>query len=164
MTKLVKHLFSLILPITVLVVVPAVIEKEWKLVQSFHLMAGLILILGGLVIMSITISSFALIGKGTLAPWSPPTKLVLQGLYRHVRNPMILGVFTVLLGEAKSIRSTSILIWAGFVILINTVYFIIYEEPDLEKRFGDDYREYKKHVPRWLPRVAPFNPVQHNKR
>jgi protein-S-isoprenylcysteine O-methyltransferase Ste14 len=73
-------------------------------------------------------------------------------------------VFTVLLGEALSIRSTSILIWAGFVILINTVYFIIYEEPDLEKRFGDDYREYKKHVPRWLPRVAPFNPVQHNKR
>jgi protein-S-isoprenylcysteine O-methyltransferase Ste14 len=163
MTKLVKNLFSLILPITVLVVIPAMIEKEWKLVMSFHLLAGLILILAGLVIMSITIYSFARIGKGTLAPWSPPRKLVLQGLYRHVRNPMILGVFTVLLGEALSLWSTSILIWAGFLILINTVYFIIYEEPDLEKRFGNDYREYKKHVPRWLPRVAPFNPSQQNK-
>jgi protein-S-isoprenylcysteine O-methyltransferase Ste14 len=108
-------------------------------------------------VMIVTISSFIMVGRGTLAPWSPTKKLVIKGLYRYVRNPMILGVLTVLLGESATLWSKNILIWAGCFFIINTVYFIIYEEPDLENKFGEDYRQYKKHVSRWLPRLTPFD-------
>jgi protein-S-isoprenylcysteine O-methyltransferase Ste14 len=162
MRNLIKQIFSFILPFTVLVIVPLWIEKNRTLQTSVHLFAGLIVILTGLTVMAITISSFIRIGKGTLAPWSPTKKLVVKGLYKYVRNPMILGVFTVLLGEALSLWSQNILIWAGAFFIINTIYFIIYEEPDLEKRFGDEYREYKKQVPRWLPRVTPYHQETQN--
>jgi protein-S-isoprenylcysteine O-methyltransferase Ste14 len=112
--------------------------------------------------MTITISSFIRIGKGTLAPWAPTKRLVIKGPYRYVRNPMILGVMTVLFGEALGLWSKNILIWTGAFILINTVYFLFYEEPNLEKRFGEEYRIYKKHVPRWLPRLTGYQPEKQN--
>ena len=156
MKNLLKQIVSFILPVTVLVIVPLWIEKNRAIHVGTHLFLGLIFILTGLIIMGFTISSFIRIGKGTLAPWSPTKKLVITGLYRYVRNPMILGVLIVLLGEALSLWSKNILIWAGAFFIINTVYFIIYEEPDLEKKFEGEYREYKKHVSRWLPRLTPF--------
>jgi protein-S-isoprenylcysteine O-methyltransferase Ste14 len=162
MRNLIKQIFSFILPFTVLVIVPLWIEKNRTLQTSVHLFAGLIVILTGLTVMAITISSFIRIGKGTLAPWSPTKKLVVKGLYKYVRNPMILGVFTVLLGEALSLWSENILIWAGAFFIINTIYFIVYEEPNLEKRFGNEYRDYKKQVPRWLPRVTPYHQETQN--
>src|ERR1700730_16831767 len=113
MKNLLKQLLSFILPITVLVLVPLWVEKNWTVRAGFHLFAGSIIILLGLTIVAFTISSFIRIGKGTLAPWSPPKKLVIRGLYRYVRNPMILGVLTVLLGEALGLWSKNILVWAG---------------------------------------------------
>ena len=95
---------------------------------------------------------------GTLAPWSPTRKLIIRGLYAYVRNPMILGVLTVLIGESLAIMSLRIIIWAVIFFIMNNIYFILYEEPNLEKKFGDEYREYKNNVPRWLPRVKPFKP------
>ena len=162
MINVLKQIFSFILPVTVLVIVPLWIEKNRTLQMNVHLFAGLVVILLGLIMMAITISSFIRIGKGTLAPWSPTKKLVIKGPYRYVRNPMILGVLTVLLGEALSLWSKSILVWAGEFFIINIIYFIIYEEPNLEKRFGDEYREYKKTVSRWLPRLTPYHPEKHN--
>jgi protein-S-isoprenylcysteine O-methyltransferase Ste14 len=163
MKNLFKQIFSFILPVTVLVIVPLWIEKNRAIHAGFHLLFGLMLVLSGLVIMGFTISSFIRIGRGTLAPWSPTKKLVITGLYRYVRNPMILGVLTVLLGEAFSLLSKNILIWAMSFFIINTIYFIIYEEPNLEERFGDEYREYKKYVSRWLPRLTPYHPNQKKK-
>jgi len=160
MKNLFKQIFSFILPVTVLVIVPLWVQNNRTINTGFHLVSGLILIVTGLVVMWFTISSFMRIGKGTLAPWSPPKKLVIRGLYRYVRNPMILGVLTVLLGEALCLWSKNILIWAGSFFFINTLYFIVYEEPNLENRFGDDYREYKKHVSRWIPRLRPYLPSQ----
>jgi len=160
MKNLLQQIVSFILPVTVLVIVPLWIEKDRTIHGGPHFFFGLICALPGLIIMALTISSFIRIGKGTLAPWSPTQKLVIAGLYRYVRNPMILGVLTVLLGEALCLWSQNILIWALFFFIINTVYFIIYEEPDLEKRFGEEYRKYKKHVSRWLPRFTPFYPDQ----
>lgn len=163
MKNLVKQLVSFILPITVVVVVPLWIEDDRVIHRGLHLLFGLLLITAGLTIMALTISSFIRIGKGTLAPWSPTKKLVIRGLYRYVRNPMILGVFTVLLGEALSLWSKNILIWAVCFFFINTIYFITSEEPGLEQRFGDEYREYKKHVSRWMPRITPYSPDQKEK-
>ena len=71
---------------------------------------------------------------------------------------MILGVLIVLLGESVMFYSRAILEWAGTFFVINTVYFFILEEPQLEERFGEDYQVYKKHVGRWIPRLTPYRP------
>jgi protein-S-isoprenylcysteine O-methyltransferase Ste14 len=153
-----KNIFSFILPATVLIVVPWWIETDWTIPSKINLILGITVGGIGLTVMFFTISSFIRIGKGTLAPWTPTKKLVVVGLYRYVRNPMILGVFAVLLGEATVFSSLQILEWAGVFFLINTTYFILSEEPGLERRFGGDYIEYKKQVGRWIPRLTPYNP------
>jgi protein-S-isoprenylcysteine O-methyltransferase Ste14 len=157
-TYALKHIASLILPVTVLIIVPALIEPRPVLASGLQLIAGILLLLLGLLIMVMTIASFATIGKGTLAPWSPTQHLVVSGMYAYVRNPMILGVIIVLLGEALALSSWPIFAEAVLVFLINTVYFIYSEEPGLEKRFGEEYRMYEQHVPRWLPRRTPWEP------
>jgi protein-S-isoprenylcysteine O-methyltransferase Ste14 len=155
--NLLKQIISFILPITVLIIVPINIETDWSIIFGWNLILGSILVIAGLMMMALTISSFIRIGKGTLAPWSPTKKLVVVGLYRYVRNPMILGVFTILLGETIGIWSVALLKWSVAFFAINTIYFILYEEPGLEKRFGEDYLNYKKHVSRWMPRLRPFD-------
>jgi protein-S-isoprenylcysteine O-methyltransferase Ste14 len=82
--------------------------------------------------------------------------LVVQGPYRHVRNPMISGVLGVLLGESALLGSLPLLAWSGVFWLANAVYIPLVEERGLEDRFGDDYRAYREHVPRWLPRLSPW--------
>jgi len=158
MKNVLKQLVSFILPVTVLILVPLYIEKDVSIKSVSTFLLGLFIMITGLYIMTLTISAFIKIGKGTLAPWSPTKKLVIAGMYRYVRNPMIMGVLTVLIGESIAIMSIDILKWAGIFFLINTTYFVLYEEPDLERKFGDQYREYKRNVPRWIPRSKPFNP------
>lgn len=160
MINLLKHLFSLILPATVLILVPLWIEDDFSNNNIYALIGGSILILAGLLVIVLTISAFIRIGKGTLAPWSPTKKLVVTGIYAHVRNPMISGVLTVLLGESLAILSLSIFIWAIAFFIINNIYFLMYEEPNLGERFGEDYRQYKSKVPRWIPAMKPYQ-LQH---
>jgi protein-S-isoprenylcysteine O-methyltransferase Ste14 len=103
-----------------------------------------------------TVFLFKTIGYGTLAPWSPTQKLIVDGPYQYCRNPMITGVFFMLLGEGMMLYSVNVLIWAVAFFVINTVYFIFIEERELLQRFGGDYLKYKKHVPRWIPRLTPY--------
>ena len=112
----------------------------------------------GLALVTWTVSLFARIGKGTLAPWDPTSRLVVVGPYRHVRNPMISGVLTILLGEAALFGSLPLLVWFGAVFAMNAVYFPLVEEPGLRERFGEDYDAYRANVPRWLPRLRPWEP------
>jgi protein-S-isoprenylcysteine O-methyltransferase Ste14 len=163
MGKTIQQIFSFILPVTVLIIVPACIEKEILIKFLPAFIAGSIIMLAGLYVLAVCVSNIIRIGKGTLAPWSPSSRLVTVGIYGYVRNPMILGVFTVLIGESISILSFRILAWALCFFLFNNIFFLVYEEPDLEKKFGDEYREYKKNVRRWTPRLKPFKPVQQNK-
>ena len=158
MKIVIKNLISLLLPFTVLILVPFYIEKNISIKYISTFVIGLIIIILGVYVMIQTISSFIKIGKGTLAPWSPPRRLIICGMYGYVRNPMILGVLTVLIGETITILSLNIFIWAIVFFIINNVFFFAYEEPNLEKKFGDEYREYKKNVPRWLPRFKPYIP------
>jgi len=158
-----KQIISFILPVIVLILVPLAIETNVSINHILSLLTGLFIMCMGLYIMTMTISLFIRIGKGTLAPWSPTRKLVIHGLYRHVRNPMIMGVLIVLIGESIAILSMNILIWAVIFFIINNLYFVIYEEPNLEKRFGDEYQDYKKNVPRWIPRLKPFEPDSKHK-
>lgn len=86
----------------------------------------------------------------------PTQKLVVRGVYQHVRNPMITGVCCILLGEAIFFGSLWLLGWFGIVVAVNMIYIPLAEERGLAKRFGDDYLLYKRNVPRWIPRLTPW--------
>jgi protein-S-isoprenylcysteine O-methyltransferase Ste14 len=158
-----------LLPGTVTVGVPVAIliagegpEIGWGLggvAAAVPVLAGLTLIAAGVSLWAWTVRLFARIGRGTLAPWDPTRHLVVEGPYRHVRNPMISGVLAVLLGEATLFGSPALLIWFATFFALNWVGFLVYEEPGLERRFGEEYREYRRHVPRWLPRRTPWKPA-----
>lgn len=108
--KVPSHIRALVLPFTVAGVIPVAIllltsatSPGWSLVFPYVyivIMAGVIVIASGLNLLAYTIKLFFVIGKGTLAPWSPARRLVVVGSYRYVRNPMILGVLIVIAGEA----------------------------------------------------------------
>ena len=94
---------------------------------------------------------FVLRGGGTAAPIEPPRELVVSGPYRRVRNPMYLGGLALLLGFAMILRSpTVVLLAVGFILLCH-LFVLVYEEPTLERSFGESYLAYKRSVPRWLP-------------
>jgi protein-S-isoprenylcysteine O-methyltransferase Ste14 len=157
----VRHLAAiLLLPGVVTVGVPALIVWRTEAEPGALAALGIPLIALGLVFVVWTIRLFATQGKGTLAPWDPASRLVVAGPYRHVRNPMISGVLAILLGEALAFESVHLLVWLAAVFAVNAVYFPLVEEPDLSRRFGDDYESYKAHVPRWLPRLRPWTPEE----
>jgi len=114
----------------------------------------------GLVLMVATIRLFMTVGKGTLAPWNPPQRLVVRGVYRYVRNPMISGACCLLLGEAVLAASLPLLCLFGLAVIVNLVYIPLSEEPGLMKRFGGEYLTYKQNVPRWIPRLGPWTTEQ----
>lgn len=135
------------------------INIGWSLISPLNLfptIAGALLIGVGLYLLYKTISLFVTVGQGTLAPWDPTRKLVAQGIYRHVRNPMISGVLSILLGEVFISGSAALVNWFLIFWMLNLIYIPLIEEPGLENRFGASYREYKKHVPRWIPRISPW--------
>jgi protein-S-isoprenylcysteine O-methyltransferase Ste14 len=156
MKNVAKQIISLILPVTVLILIPLFIEKNISIKHMVTFLTGLIFIVSGLFMMIVTIASFIRVGKGTLAPWDPPKKLITTGIYGYVRNPMIIGVMTALIGESIAILSLKIAIWAIIFFILNSLYFVMYEEPNLENRFGEEYKEYKKNVPGWIPGIKSF--------
>jgi protein-S-isoprenylcysteine O-methyltransferase Ste14 len=156
----------LALPFTVTVVIPAVIALTggawalrglpiWLTVAAVLIGAALIAL--GVALVAWTVWLFHTTGKGTLAPFDPPKHLVVRGPYRHVRNPMITGVVSILSGEAIALRSPGLLLWAAIFLLLNVIYFPLIEEPSLRKRFGPSYDEYLRNVPRWLPRARAWS-------
>jgi len=156
--RLGRHLSAIVvLPGTVTVVVPwLILRGEAPFASgSTRVLLGAIgapILIAGFGLWLWTVRLFASVGDGTLAPWDPTRNLVAAGPYRHVRNPMIGGVFGILLGEGLLFASAGILTWAGAFLVINTAYFVVFEEPGLEARFGEPYRAYKRSTPRWLPR------------
>ncbi len=99
---------------------------------------------------------FATVGKGTPAHWDPPQKLVVIGLYRYVRNPIYVGAFVLILGEALYFEADVLLLYLLFIILGTFLRVLLFEERGLKKRFGESYEQYRKAVPRWIPRLTPY--------
>jgi protein-S-isoprenylcysteine O-methyltransferase Ste14 len=163
-----KHLRAiLLLPGMVLVVIPGTIlwlagTDSLGLWQAFPAsrivlpLIGVICLCLGLLLMIATIHLFVTVGKGTLAPWEPPQRLVFQGVYRHVRNPKISGVLCVLLGQSLLTASLPLFHWFLIVAIINVFYIPLLEEPMLVNRFGESYLTYRGIVPRWIPRLTPW--------
>jgi protein-S-isoprenylcysteine O-methyltransferase Ste14 len=98
-----------------------------------------------------------LIGRGVPGPVAPTHPLVVSGLYRYCRNPMYVCVVAAILGQALILGSRALLVYAGVVWLLFHLFVLVYEEPTLARQFRN-YREYKVHVPRWLPRRRPWSP------
>jgi len=163
-TSLLRQLRSLILPITVVGIIPFLqVGRFHPFGLRLHLPVpfvqvplGTLAFCGGLLLLVITIRLFVRKGKGTLAPWDPTQKLVTDGVYRYVRNPMISGVLFMLIGETIFFGSWLLFIWALIFGMGNTLYFRLSEEPGLARRFGEDYLAYRRNVPMWIPRLKPW--------
>jgi protein-S-isoprenylcysteine O-methyltransferase Ste14 len=115
--------------------------------------AGWLLVAAGMALyLACAFWGFALRGQGTPLPMDPPKKLVVEGPYGVVRNPMYWGVGSVMLGEAAIFHSLALAeLVAAFLAGVN-VFVLLYEEPALRRKFGAEYEEYCRHVPRWFPR------------
>lgn len=151
----------LLFPLNVMGVIPVLILWLSGKFDNFifvwlQTVAGGVLIVAGLVLCWVTVNWFTEVGEGTPAPWAPPKKLVVRGVYRHVRNPMMLGIWSVLMGEAILFASMPVLIWFAIFCGLSLVFVPLWEEPDIERRLGEEYRVYKKNVPRWIPRFTPW--------
>jgi protein-S-isoprenylcysteine O-methyltransferase Ste14 len=163
-SALVANLRSFMLPLTAAGVVPAVLLGRTGWAQAFaavppaRAVAGALLAAAGLAMLVWTVTLFIRVGRGTLAPWDPTRKLVVRGPYAHVRNPMITGVLAILIGEATAFGTRQLWTWAALFVAINHVYFLLSEEPGLARRFGAEFDEYKRHVPRWIPRLSAWHP------
>lgn len=164
------HLRDLILPFFILVVLPLGINlaEYHRAGQPFFaslpiaLLAGCVIGLVGLFLLVISIRFIIVYANTTVMPWVPSESLVVRGPYRYLRNPMILGVILVMVGEGLLLGSTGILILALVFFVVNTIYFIYSEEPKLEERFGEPYRAYRANVHRWWPRFRPWEPNENS--
>jgi protein-S-isoprenylcysteine O-methyltransferase Ste14 len=160
------------LPIPVAVLIPAAIIFAFRASRWVHAFStpsrltfwlGVAAVVSGFASALWSVLAFARRGEGTPAPWDPPTRFVAYGPYRFVRNPMILGVFLLLLGEAVLLRSIPLIVWFAVFVIGNSLYIPLIEEKGLERRFGTPYAQYKKNVPRWFPRWTAWHSVDEAK-
>ena len=167
MKSMIKSLIKgiLILPGTVAVFIPALILYLAYIFSGnaiviseniFLLIVSICFFVIGFLLAGWTTLLFYRIGNGTLAPWDPPKILVIKGPYQYVRNPMIVGMFCILLGETVLFFSVSLFLWVIIFFIANEVYIPFVEEKALLKRFEKDYDLYTKHVRRWIPRLTPW--------
>ena len=156
-----------ILPGTALIYVPALIillTQNTPYAASFPpsatitWMTGLAFSVTGLTLMYWKMKIFNNKGGGgTPAPWDPINNLIVEGPYRYVRNPMLVGVNLFLMAEAILMQSLPVFGWMIVFLVLNTAYFALSEEPQLENRFGKACVKYKRSVPRWIPRISRYN-------
>ena len=161
-----RQLISILLfPVTMTLVIPALIVITAGLrapglgppLTVGLMTVGGLLIAGGLGLWAWTVVLFHRVGKGTLGVGNvmgEPVNLVVSGPYRHVRNPMITGVLCILLGEAAVTASPWLLLWFAIFFTVQVIAIRFWEEPHLVRRFGSEYVDYRRNVPRWIPRIS----------
>jgi len=115
---------------------------------------GIVLMLAGGVLGLVCAGTFVARGKGTPAPFDPPTEFVAVGPYCYVRNPMYVGGLFLLAGFGLYERSASILLMALALLGVVHLMVVFYEEPALRRLFGASYEEYCRTTRRWLPAPA----------
>src|SRR3984885_10395115 len=113
---------------------------------------GLLGVTAGAIIYFLCAWEFAVRGLGTPAPIAPTKYLVTTALHRYIRNPMYVGVALAILGEAALFHSLHVAEYAGCMLATAHLFVVFYEEPTLHRQFGESYDEYRRSVPRWIPR------------
>ena len=156
----------LILPGNVLITIPLLICFFTRNFYSYHLInphsflfyiTMFFLALGLLLTIWSVRTFYTKGGYGTPGPWRPVSNLIISGPYRYVRNPMLLGVFFLLLFESIYFTSMPLFFWFIFFFIGNIIYFKIFEEKELLKRFGNEYEDYRNKVSMLFPKFTPYN-------
>jgi protein-S-isoprenylcysteine O-methyltransferase Ste14 len=138
---------AFLLPLAIAAIDPWRINILWP---------GAIAMLTGGTFLLWCVRDFYVVGKGTLAPWDPPKKLVLIGLYRYVRNPMYVGVLMLVAGWTIYLASPLLVLYTIILAIGFHIRVVVNEEPFLNYRFGDEWLRYSSNVGRWLPRFKPW--------
>ena len=144
-------LFTVLIPGTVGVYIPLRLAGDWQAASARDRLLAAPLLLAGAFVYFWCLWNFAVTGRGTPAPIDPPKKLIVRGPHKYVRNPMYLGVLSVVFGWAVLFRSPEILRYGiGVAVLFHLVVLVV-EEPSLRRLFGAEYEEYCRSVRRWIP-------------
>lgn len=146
--------FTLVVPGTVLALAPLALLASGvgpTLRLGPARWVGLLPSGSGLVVILWCFAEFVRRGRGTPAPYDPPRRLVVSGLYRSVRNPQYVGVLLVAVGEALLADAVVLLGYAALLAVVYHLFVRYYEEPTLSRLFGEAYTRYREAVPRWLP-------------
>lgn len=160
-SAVVSALFGLLVgPGPIAVVIPwlithwrgSVASDGWLVLQLF---GGLLIVLG-LPALVASIARFVYEGRGTLAPMMPTEALVVRGAYRYVRNPMYVGVLAMIFGQALVFFSWPLAVYGVAVAAAFDLFVRFYEEPTLTRTHGAAYEQFRAKVPRWLPRLTPW--------
>ncbi|KZS68929.1 RemK protein [Mycobacterium kansasii] len=161
-----RHLISfLIAPVTMSLVIPALIVVASGVrapdlhspVAAGLATVGALLIAVGIGLLVSTVALFDRVGHGTLGVGNTlgePVQLVVRGPYRHVHNPMISGVLSILLGAAAVAAAGWLLLRFATFWAVQVVTIRFWEEPHLRQRYGSEYVEYRRNVPGWIPRIS----------
>jgi protein-S-isoprenylcysteine O-methyltransferase Ste14 len=146
-------LFTVVVPGTVAVYVPLLVARDRSPASGLLFACALFVLSLGATIYAWCVWDFAAFGRGTPAPIDAPKQLVYRGLYRYTRNPMYVGVLTVILGWALMFRAPALIIYALVTGGWFHLFVVFYEEPHLRRQFGSGYDEYCARAGRWLPRL-----------
>lgn len=139
----------LLIPYYILIATHTSLTPPFGFLQLIAILVGTV----GVFMVVWVSTAFVRQGKGTPIPIEPPTRLVITGFYRYVRNPMYVGAILTVLAEAVFFSSFWLAIYSlGLWALLHT-FMIIFEEPQLKRRFGADYERYLTEVPRLIPRL-----------
>lgn len=150
-TRIVSFIFFFLIVMPLLLnYVGSLFNLSCPVINFVNRRFGTVLIFFGAVIIAYCARLFFIFGKGTPVPTDPPKKLVVAGLYKYSRNPMYIGMYLVILGELFLSGSFLILTYLLFIAIVFHFYVVKVEEPKLKKRFGKQYEEYLKRVPRWI--------------
>ena len=146
--------FTLVVPGGVGVLVPALLVRDQAAADGVWMVLSVCLMAIGAATYGRCAWDFAAFGKGTPLPIDAPKRLVIRGLYRYSRNPMYVGLFTMVAGWAILFGSIILVGYGVFLFVFFSVFVHFHEEPHLSREFGDEYEAYKAQVGRWLPRFA----------
>ena len=153
-------LFLVLAPGTVAGLIPFWLTG-WRVEESVSgdsilRVAGAPMIVAGLVSLLDSFARFAVVGLGTPAPVAPPTRLVVSGQYRYVRNPMYVAILVIVIGQGLVLGSGALLRYAAFLWFLFHMFVVLYEEPTLGSQFEASYEAYRRKVRRWWPRTRPW--------
>lgn len=143
--------YTIVVPSTLAIYVPWLLVSEETANTGIWLFISLALFLLGATGYSWCVWSFATHGQGTPAPFDAPTKLVVRGLYHYIRNPMYGSILTLLCGWIVLFPSLPLLLYVFSVGFCIHLLVLLYEEPHLQRIFGNSYGTYRRQVRRWVP-------------